>query len=83
MVAAHTLGYGAIMFSDNRSGHPLVRELLHLADSEEMVGFISIATPAKHILPKHRPLPSAHLEVSGGREPTNEPARISLNRSRY
>jgi nitroreductase len=68
MLTCHGLGYGAIMLSGSRSRHPLVRELLGLATEEQVVGFISIGTPAKTIAPKRRPGPDEFLQVWRGRE---------------
>jgi hypothetical protein len=45
-----------------------VRDLLQLSDNEEMIGFISIGTPRKEILPKVRPSARAHLAVWRGNE---------------
>jgi nitroreductase len=66
MLAAHALGYGAILLGGNRSRDPLVRDLLDLAHNEEMIGFISIGTPSKQIHPKPRPLPDTHLTIWRG-----------------
>jgi nitroreductase len=74
MLAAHALGYGAIVLSGNRSRDPLVHDLLHLAHNEEMIGFISIGTPSKEISPKVRPSARAHLVVWHGKE-TEAPRR--------
>jgi nitroreductase len=68
LLSCHALGYGAIMLSGNRSRDPLVARLLGLADSEEMVGFISIGTPSKTVNPKQRPSPEDHLQVWRGRQ---------------
>jgi nitroreductase len=68
MLAAHALGYGAIMLSGNRARDPLVHSLFGLAPAERMIGFVSIGTPSKKILPKIRPEPSDHLEFWGGDE---------------
>jgi nitroreductase len=68
LLAAHALGYGAILLSGSRSRDPLVRDLLQLGDNEEMIGFISIGTPSKPIPPKVRPSARAHLAVWHGKE---------------
>ena len=68
LLAAHALGYGAILLSGSRSRDPLVRDLLALSDNEEMIGFISIGTPSKNIPPKIRPSACAHLAVWHGKE---------------
>jgi nitroreductase len=68
LLAAHALGYGAILLSGSRSRDPLVRDLLALSDNEEMIGFISMGTPSKKIPPKIRPSARAHLAVWHGNE---------------
>jgi nitroreductase len=68
LLAAHALGYGAILLSGNRTRDPLVRDLLQLGNNEEMIGFISIGTPSKKIPPKIRPSVRAHLAVWHGKE---------------
>ena len=68
LLAAHALGYGAILLSGSRSRDRLVRDLLQLGNNEEMIGFISIGTPSKKISPKIRPPARAHLTVWHGKE---------------
>jgi nitroreductase len=68
MLAAHALGYGAIMLSGKRAGDPLIRALFGLATHEQMIGFVSIGTPAKIISPKTRPEPADHLQIWRGDE---------------
>jgi nitroreductase len=68
LLAAHALGYGAVLLSGGRSRDPLVRDLLQLGDNEEMIGFVSIGTPSKKISPKIRPSARAHLAVWHGNE---------------
>ncbi len=69
LLAAHALGYGAIMLSGNRSRDPLIRTLFRLAPHEEMVGFVSIGTPSKKIPPKARPDPAEHMQIWRGERP--------------
>lgn len=63
MLAAHALGFGAIMLSGNRARDPLIHTLFGLAAEEQMVGFISVGTPAKPIPPKPRPSPADYLQI--------------------
>jgi nitroreductase len=77
MLAAHALGYGAIVLSGNRSRDPLVHVLLDLAHNEEMIGFISVGTPSKQIHPKPRPLPDSHLTFWEGNVTETPPRRRS------
>jgi nitroreductase len=66
LLACQQLGYGAIMLSGSRSRHPRVRDLLNVGAHEEIVGFISIGTPAKQSRPKLRPDPRTFLETWDG-----------------
>jgi len=66
MLACHALGYGAMLLSGKRARDSLVHSLLELSADEEMIGFISIGTPAKPIHPKNRPMPSEHMRVWSG-----------------
>lgn len=66
MLAAHALGYGAIILSGPRARDPSINALFELKEQEEMIGFISLGTPAKTIPPKHRPAPMDHLQVWQG-----------------
>jgi nitroreductase len=66
VLACHALGYGAMVLSGKRSRDPLVHSLLNLSADEEMIGFISMGTPAKVIHPKNRPMPSEHLRIWRG-----------------
>jgi nitroreductase len=63
MLAAHMLGFGAIMLSGNRARDPIVHALLRLDMHEQMIGFVSIGTPSKKIVPKIRPDPEEHLQI--------------------
>jgi Nitroreductase len=51
LLAAHALGFGAILLSGEKTRDPLVREALGLGADEILVGFISIGT----IRPSDRP----------------------------
>jgi nitroreductase len=66
MLAAHMLGFGAIMLSGNRARDPLIHALFGLGPHEQMVGFVSIGTPSKRISGKHRPPPAEHLQIWRG-----------------
>ena len=44
LIAAHGMGYGAIMLSGNRCSADIVREALQVAEGEYLLGFISIGT---------------------------------------
>src|SRR5262249_41971262 len=68
MLGAHALGYGAIMLSGNRARDPMIHALFRLDMHEQMVGFVSIGTPSKKIVPKTRPQPAEHLEIWCGHE---------------
>lgn len=63
LLACHQLGYGGIMLSGSRAQHQLVRKLLKIDACEEVIGFVSIGTPAKPIPPKCRPDPRDFLET--------------------
>jgi nitroreductase len=74
LLAAHMLGFGAIMLSGNRARDPMIHNLFGLGAGEQMVGFVSIGTPAKKITGKIRPAPSDHLQIwSGSRSPVRTP----------
>lgn len=51
LLAAHALGFGAILLSGEKTRSPLVREAFGLADADMLVGFIGIGT----VRPSHRP----------------------------
>ncbi|MBK8211536.1 MAG: nitroreductase family protein [Rhodospirillales bacterium] len=55
LVAAHLLGYGAIMLSGDRVRDPLLGAALGMSEVEELVGFITIGTIARPPSPKQRP----------------------------
>jgi len=68
MLAAHALGFGAIMLSGNRTRDSLIHTLLGLAAEEQMVVFISVGTLAKPIPPKLRSSPAAYLQIWQGND---------------
>jgi nitroreductase len=68
MLGAHALGYGAIILSGNRARAPMIHALFGLGVHEQMVGFVSIGTPSKRIMPKTRPQPADYLEIWRGGE---------------
>lgn len=71
LLATHAMRFGAIVLSGNRAGDPAVHALLGLAAHERVVGFVSIGTPAKAVLPKPRPAVEAHLSFWRGGDPVN------------
>src|SRR5215470_4267397 len=54
MLGAHMLGFGAIMLSGNRARDLVIHALFRLERHEQMIGFVSIGTPSKKIVPKIR-----------------------------
>ena len=55
LLAAHTLGYGAIMLSGERCQDEPLRAALGLVSHETLAGFISIGSIAKTPPPVNRP----------------------------
>ena len=66
LLAAHALGYGAIMLSGERTRDPLIRDGFGLGDAETLVGFISLGSAAAEAPRKPRPDPVEHLQVWNG-----------------
>lgn len=54
LLAAHALGYGAILLSGEKTRDPLVRCAFGLAADDLLVGFVSIGTIHSSPPPKHR-----------------------------
>ena len=55
LMAAHALGFGAIMLSGERCRDQALREALGLAPLETLAGFVSVGTVAKAPPPAARP----------------------------
>jgi nitroreductase len=64
LLAAHALGFGAILLSGEKTRDPLVRDAFGLGSDEMLVGFISIGTPdPSHHPLKHRRAVEAYLST--------------------
>lgn len=68
MLGAQAFGYGAILLSGDRARDPMIHALFGLAAHEQIIGFVSMGTPSKKIMPKKRPAPSDHLQIWNGDE---------------
>jgi nitroreductase len=55
LLAAHAMGYGAMILSGRKTRDPTVRAGLGLAADEEIIGFIHIGTECEAAAPKPRP----------------------------
>lgn len=75
LVAAHLLGYGAIMLSGERVRDQMLREALGIAEAEELIGFITIGSIAAPPSAKPRPDPEDHLLTWYGNARDARPAR--------
>lgn len=74
LLAAHALGYGAIMLSGEKTEDPLIRSALGLPDDESLVGFISIGRVAADLPAKTRPAVGDFLSVWHGPAATADPS---------
>lgn len=67
LLAAHALGYGAVIKTGDAAYDPAVRAALGFADETEIAGFIYIGTPSGEPTPARRPVVAAdHISVWQG-----------------
>jgi nitroreductase len=66
LVAAHLLGYGAIMLSGDRVRDPALREALGIDAAEALVGFITIGTVGSSPSVKQRAAPEEYVSTWHG-----------------
>ena len=66
LLAAHAMGYGAIMLSGRKTRDRELVTALGLAGQEELMGFICLGTPAAAPPPKKRPDVAEHFSVWRG-----------------
>jgi nitroreductase len=67
LLAAHALGFGAMLLSGGKTRDPLVRDAFGLGAGETLVGFISIGTiPASQSPPKRRRAVEQYLSTWTG-----------------
>ncbi len=66
LLAAHALGYGAIMLSGEKTEDPMIRAAFGLGDDEALVGFLSIGRVATDLPVKTRPAVGDFLSVWPG-----------------
>ena len=63
LLAAHDMGYGAIMLTGANARDPHVKAAFGLGEADEIVGFIYIGTPSGPIFEKERPDPSEFTTI--------------------
>jgi nitroreductase len=66
LVAVHAAGYGGILLSGKRVATSAIRRAFALGENEQLVGFISMGTPAGEPRPRQRPSPDDHLQIWQG-----------------
>ena len=66
LLAAHAMGYGAIMLSGRKTRDRELVGALGLTGQEELFGFICLGTPSSSPKPKARPDVADHLTVWRG-----------------
>lgn len=69
LLAAHALGFGAILLSGEKTRQPLVRDAFGLGSAELLVGFISIGSiaAASPLPAKRRPAVASYFSTWTGR----------------
>jgi nitroreductase len=63
LLAAHGLGYGAIILSGSRCADPEVRHAFGAEEIDHLLGFISIGTIVETPIPSRRPTLEEMLDI--------------------
>jgi nitroreductase len=61
LLAAHAMGYGAMLTSGRKVGSELLQAAFSPSGAQQLVGFISLGTPAVPAKPRERPRLTAHF----------------------